>query len=501
MNIMIERLFYNKYINFRNEQGALSHIYSSYYDNFVNYYDASRAKVNKLNTIKDKVLYTLMYNISSSAMSFLKTLLLNTAGPSEALMIRNMIESVLYYILLFESNIDKKFYEVFFYHHYVYEYNFVNEFHMEHFKEDLKEALVQRRNLAIQHFSKVHEVNIEKAEKILRMRNGWTYCIKGTKPLSTSKIADYVGEEFLLDILQNHKLNEAIHIDSYNVEIPHETLTYLFAYSLTILMRLNDITNLKVKSKSMFQLRKEYSQNIIENKIAPKYEWMYKAINQSKLYKEITKQNLKIDPLKDLFDADNRFGFECQAYAAGYSYVFEKQLELIKTIDGVLERYGTIDVRERVSRLTHVFVIMSTDFAFGFENEYKIKFRYFVEQLIYAFFKRKTNRGFEKFILDELRKLDISDANLNFATSLYHESCNFVHPSVYGYLGHFSMDLEYTFEYVFVASNLLRVCLFTYLKGIPLTTQIYNQILESYKECEKAINNRTQFASKYLGFL
>ena len=60
-----------------------------YYNKIVNYYDSSREKCGRVKSITDNVIYTFVYNISSSCNSIIKNYLLDERSPSDALLVRN----------------------------------------------------------------------------------------------------------------------------------------------------------------------------------------------------------------------------------------------------------------------------------------------------------------------------------------------------------------------------------------------------------------------------
>jgi len=494
---MIEFLFYRKYQDYKAKHNDLVSVYDEFYNDIINYYDSSRRKVYDLKTIKDKVLYTFIYNISSSSNSLIKDTLIDLNGPWDALLLRNIIESILYYRLLFCFELGNKYYELFYYHHHIFEYSFTKKYHIYTKQEKLSDGNIRRYENSIKLFTSVHQIDKNQAEKILRRRTGWTFGIKGNKTIGTKVIAKLCKEDFLLDLLSRGNLNSIVHLDKKKILLTHEEVFYLMAYVVSILEEINKKLNNKIKKVSLYQLRMGYAKQMTQQRIISKYKPLYDSLGQNKLFKQILKKESKHDIFKELFDADTRFGFECQAYAAGYSYVFVSQLEIVTYILKIINEYGDEFHKTHVGDLTVLFLNMETDFAFGYENEYKMKYRYFIDELLLAFVGEKVNFKFEEFLSKQLVTLGVDEDYGSLIKALYNESCNFVHPNVYGYLGYYSFNNQYTLEYVYSTYHLLQHCVQNYLQKLPISINIYNEINCKLNQLNEKLTNRIKVANEY----
>ncbi|PAT01061.1 hypothetical protein CI105_08590 [Candidatus Izimaplasma bacterium ZiA1] len=492
-----ELYFFDRYVhNFKKFEPVMA-MFDYLYDEFINVYDVTRKDITKIKTGKDIVLYTFLYNLSSSASSLLKDYLLDIRSLTEPLMIRNIIETIVIFNTIWKHENRDKYMELFFLHHYLQEYNFIVNHNVKIYGESVSPNILSMYELAMKKFVEFHNVKPSEANKIFQKRMGWAYRIIPEK--NNCKITDLVRlseDIYLKEIYLNKNLNSIIHLRDFDFNIDGITLVGVFKLVEVNIDKLCRILNIRRKKKTVYQLSNEFSETIYRNNIEPIYKPLYEKFGLNDLYKQTIKKMRKNNDLNDFFKASTRFEFESKAYSAGYSRVFEMKVRKNLFVFDESERlFNHVSCKE-IHELHMVMLNMESDLAFGFENEYKLKYRYFVDLLIYVFNGSSVQSSFENFISQKLRScLDEVESNHHF--SLYHESCNFVHPNVYGYYGQYSRKLEYINGYYVSIMRLYNVFYYQMLSRVPLSTKVYNEHMYATKLFDDKINLLLKRAKTY----
>lgn len=493
-----EELYFHERYTYQQERFPdVSNIFEGFYEKFITVYDESRKKINKLKTKEEVVLFSIIYNISSSTASLIKTFLIDFRSLSEPLLLRNIIESILIFNHIWFHNNRERLITLFYYHHIVLEHTFMNHFKVNVFGEDINTKDKNKYNEAMQIFSHLNDVTIEEANDIYPRRLGWAYnSIDGKTSCKIKDLFKRYNSSLVKKLYEDNVLNSIIHLRNFDLNYKDFNMYEFLELVELELDRVCKLSGIKHKIKGMKQLVSDYSENSYLKNIQPFYRPLYKRLGMKKQYKKQRQKMRKSNDLYLFFQPKSRFDFETKAYAAGYTKVIEtKALMLYFISEKSFKLFNHID-KKHILKINRIILDMESDLAFGFHNEFKLKYRYLVEYLIYVYLGVKTDRDFEKFIYQIFTDLfNEVEAKLHF--SLYHESCNFVHPNVYGFFGQYSSEDEYAFQYKYSCDAILDRIYHKMLKGIPLSTETYDFYKTRFDEYTDLLNSLFKDARKY----
>ncbi|MBI9008983.1 MAG: hypothetical protein JEZ05_03040 [Tenericutes bacterium] len=489
--------FRDMYYSNRKKDNNIS--FEEAYEKTMQYFDETRKKVNLLKSMRDIVLYSFLYNISSSLNSIIKNHLLGLVSLSTPLMIRNIIESIIVYKNIFMNLNSDRYIEGYFLSHFFFEEQFSKLYFEQAQEKTLNREFITSIENAIERLSKIYSIN-DKAlvKKLFSKRMGWTYgMLKNNSYSSMSILIKNIDDDYISKMYFDLNLNKVVHLHDFTFDINLIDLNIFITFALKIFKEIDSRVEIKVEKKTMKQLRTEYSKAIFETHFKKKYTGIAKQLGKENWYEyEIKKINRK-DELKDLFKGETRFEFECIAYAGGYSPTFNHYSMILLYIKYIITQFGNNDSKKHIDTYIDLLTDMESDIAFGFHNEYKIKFRYFVDFSIYFFLGIKTQNKFEKFVSESLTKTGFGEKYKIFSMSLYNESCNFVHPNIYGYWGHYSQQVMNIWEYHQVADSIIFSMVEVHLKRFPYSISTYNSLRELLYEIVGEYNRVSSIFNKY----
>ena len=465
--------------------------YDKVYDKSMQYFDETRKSLNRLKTKKQIVAYTMMFNISSSLCSYIKNQFLGIRTISDALLIRNIIESIIIYSYIFKKNKNKdKYIAGFFKHYIVQEMEFRKIYFEKLKKEKIKDIYVKQYISTIDELNKLYGItSYETTERIFKKRMGWTYGLLRKKSYVTmSTLVKNSNYDICKKIYFGNNLNSIIHLEKQKSNIEFVQKKKIFNLCLKVLGEIEKETGIKIKRKSNKQLRLEYSRAYYEQKVADRIEPIMEKLDKLGWYKQKIRNLNETDILKNLLRGNTRFEFESISYAGGFVQPYYHYLLVFEFIFDFFLSYGDERQKNLVSTLIPLIKAFKTDLAFGFHNEYKITFRYLVDYILLLFFNKRFSRNIMKHTENMLEKIAPDKMNSQFIFSIYFESSNFVHPNVYGYYGEFSNNTKYIFDYQFSIERLLN---YSFSKMMyPLSSEIisetsyfYSKLIQEYYRC------------------
>lgn len=491
-----ELYFYDRYKSNLKEHETVMLMFDYLYDEFISVYDITRKNITKLTKVKDIVLYTFLYNLASSASSLLKDYLLDIRALTEPLMIRNIIETIVIFNTIWKHENRDKYIELFFLHHNLQEYNFIVHHNVRIYGESVAPNTLKNYELAMERFIEFHDLKPSDANRIYQQRTGWAYRIIPNKNKCTlSDMVKQSDDIYLKDIYFNKNLNSIIHLRDFEFTIDGFSLVNIFNLVDKNIEKLCEILQIKRKKKTVYQLTKEFNEVIYKNSIEPIYKPLYDRFGLNDLYKQTRKKMQSDKELNTFYESKTRFEFETKAYSAGYSRVFEMKARKNLFVFDESERLFSHIPYKEIHELHMVMLNMESDLAFGFENEYKLKYRYYVDLLIYVFKRVSTQSNFEIFVSTQFREY-FNEFEANHYFSLYHESCNFVHPNVYGYFGYYTSKPEFINGYYLSIMRLYNIFYENMLKRIPLSSNTFNSHLKDIESFNDKINVLLERAKK-----
>jgi hypothetical protein len=266
-------------------------------------------------------------------------------------------------------------------------------------------------------------MEFEKAEKKLQYKFGWATGLFSSKRPGLSQFLNSLENPYWKNIYNSKNVDSITHLASFNLLFDDEELEIFIKEALNFMVRLQEKHRISITIETLdAQIDK----------------------NMKKLGNQIPKEQM--DPLRNIVgDAQSRFEFECLVFTNGYQDVLKQSHYIFNEYCKMIRDHTTADVK-RADLLFNLLMILETDLAFGFQNEYKLK--YVVDYVIYSTIDKKFQNDILKNAEETLNTMIDNNQVSNDLFNMYFESHKFLHPNLYGYIGEYSFNIRYIEEYV-----------------------------------------------------